>query len=213
MFLSTIREIIQSKPECLGDYIDTLSPLFLEQAGNQDESIRNIVAESVGKFYRAHPGAFTNVLIDEFGKDNDVVKATLAKSFKFAAHRAREVPLNLAEFIEILTNFISHDSVDVKRNSLDSLSQIARNNELKHLLADKYEGLIDLAIQQTPHKKEYEVTIDLGAFKHVVDHGVPLRKAAYALLENICDKFQFNQAAVVDAAIAGVKDPSEEVLA
>ena len=29
MFMSTIREIIINKPECLGDYISTLMPLYL----------------------------------------------------------------------------------------------------------------------------------------------------------------------------------------
>jgi len=64
MFLSTIREIIQSKPECLAGYIETLSPLFVEQAGSDEEAIRNIVAESLGKLYVAHPRPLTNILVD-----------------------------------------------------------------------------------------------------------------------------------------------------
>ena len=140
------------------------------------------------------------------------MKATIAKSFKHSAHKTREAPENFASFIDILTNYIEHTNLDVKRCALESLGQVAHNNELKNLLHDRYESLVTLAITQTPYKKEYEVTIDLGAFKHVVDHGIPIRKAAYGLLENICDKFQFNQTHVVDAALAGILDPSEEVL-
>ena len=64
MFLSTLREIIHSKPECLGPYIQTLSPLFQEQAGNDEEYIRNIVAESLGKMYVAHANELTPILIN-----------------------------------------------------------------------------------------------------------------------------------------------------
>jgi len=87
------------------------------------------------------------------------------------------------------------------------------NNDLNGLLHDKYEKLVKLTIAETQYKAEYVSTIDLGAFKHVVDHGIPVRKAAFALLENICDKFQFNQTDVADATIACILDPSEEVLA
>ena len=30
-------------------------PLYVDQAGSEDEPIRNIVAESIGKLYIAHP--------------------------------------------------------------------------------------------------------------------------------------------------------------
>jgi hypothetical protein len=55
MFLATMREIINNKPECLQEYLQHLLPLYVDQAGSGDEPIRNIVAESIGKLYIAHP--------------------------------------------------------------------------------------------------------------------------------------------------------------
>jgi len=55
MFLSTIREIIINKPECLGNYIQKLIPLYLNQSNSEEESIRNIVSESIGKLFITHP--------------------------------------------------------------------------------------------------------------------------------------------------------------
>jgi hypothetical protein len=39
-----------------------------------------------------------------------------------------------------------------------------------------------LALQETPIKKELQTVIDLGPFKHTVDNGEPIRKAAFSLL-------------------------------
>ena len=55
MFLSTIKEIIVNKPECLKSYIKTLMELYYNQSNNDDEPIRNIVAESIGKLFVTHP--------------------------------------------------------------------------------------------------------------------------------------------------------------
>jgi len=54
MFLSTIREIIMNKPECLKNYINVLMPLYLFQSKSEDEPIRNIVSESIGKLFIHH---------------------------------------------------------------------------------------------------------------------------------------------------------------
>jgi hypothetical protein len=62
MFLSTIREIIINKPECLKNYINILMPLYLQQSCSQDEPIRNIVAESIGKLFVIHPHAISQPL-------------------------------------------------------------------------------------------------------------------------------------------------------
>jgi len=45
---------------------------------------------------------------------------------------------------------------------------------------------------ETPIKKELIITVDLGPFKHTVDNGAPIRKAAFSLLENLCEKYSFD---------------------
>lgn len=80
----------------------------------------------------------------------------------------------------------------MKRNALQSLGQIVFNKDLKVLLNEKLEELVHIALQETPIKKELIITVDLGPFKHIVDNGAQIRKAAFSLLENISEQFSFN---------------------
>lgn len=54
MFLSTLREIIMNKPDCLQNYISYLWTLYLQQSASENEPIRNIVSESIGKLFIHH---------------------------------------------------------------------------------------------------------------------------------------------------------------
>lgn len=98
---------------------------------------------------------------------------------------------------------------------MDSLSQVAYNKHTKRTLQTEnaYLTLVRESLAETPIKPELVVTVDLGPFKHVVDHGAAIRKSAFCLLENICEKFNFNQAEVVDAVIVGFQDTNEDVQA
>lgn len=51
LFLNTIREIIIHSSQCLQPYVARLLPLLVEHTKNDDEQIRNIVAESVGRLF------------------------------------------------------------------------------------------------------------------------------------------------------------------
>ena len=64
---------------------------------------------------------------------------------------------------------------------------------------------------ETPIKKELIVTVDLGPFKHTVDNGSAIRKAAFSLLENMVEQYSFNQLQVVDAVIQGFQDSNDDV--
>jgi len=60
-------------------------------------------------------------------------------------------------------------------------------------------------------KKELVKIIDLGPFKHTVDDGVPIRKSAFTLLQNMSIKFAINYNDVIDAAIGGFADTNDDV--
>ena len=64
---------------------------------------------------------------------------------------------------------------------------------------------------ETPIKKELVITVDLGPFKHTVDNGASIRKAAFNLLETLTEQFAFNQSLVIDAIITGTVDTNEDV--
>ena len=54
----------------------------------------------------------------------------------------------------------------------------------------------------------------MGPFKHKVDHGAVIRKAAYQLIDSLIEKTpeRLNVNAVVETVIKGLDDPAEECL-
>lgn len=64
---------------------------------------------------------------------------------------------------------------------------------------------------ETPVKKDLIKTIDLGPFKHTVDNGVPIRKSAFYLLQNVLGKYQIKQTEIIEAVIGGFSDSNEDV--
>lgn len=74
------------------------------------------------------------MLKTSLNSDNATVVSTIAKSFKFAAHKTKNPPNNFANFVESLIGLISHKDLAIKRNCMDSLSQVAYNKYTKKML-------------------------------------------------------------------------------
>jgi HEAT repeat protein len=156
MFLSTVKEIIFIKPECLSQYLNVLMPLYLAQSKckeEKDEPIRNIVAESIGKLFITHPDALSPYLEQSLKSADPSTVATYAKSFKYSAHNNNH-PEKFQQFILILVDLIRNSDLAIKKNSLESLSQIVFNKHLKVLLNDKVDTLIGITLLETPIKQE-----------------------------------------------------------
>ena len=66
---------------------------------------------------------------------------------------------------------------NIKRNALESLSTIIHYDW--SLLKDQISKIAEFAFNETGVRKELIDEIDLGPFKHKVDRGLPLRKAAF----------------------------------
>jgi len=72
------------------------------------------------------------------------------------------------------------------------------------VIKPRIDEIVNVALHETPIKKELIITVDLGPFKHTVDNGAPIRKAAFSLLETLVEHFSFNQTHIVEAVIYGV---------
>jgi cullin-associated NEDD8-dissociated protein 1 len=200
MYLSTIREIIFNKPECLGPYINVLLPLYLAQSKSEQHAIRNIVAESIGKLYINHAQPMEQTVLMALTGNDVLSRITAIKSFKYSAYKNKN-PQFFQKVCPILVSLMQDADLEVKQYTLEALSQIVSNKYLYQLLKTNVEEIIGKALAETPIRQDLIEIVDLGPFKHTNDKGAPIRKAAFTLLQAFSQFFQFNQSAVIETAI------------
>lgn len=71
LFLNTIREIIIHNSKCLKPYLHKLLPLLIEHCKNEEETIRNIVAESIGRLFIVYATEMFNDIEGGFKSSNN----------------------------------------------------------------------------------------------------------------------------------------------
>jgi len=210
LFLNTIREIIMHDSKCLEMYVDQLLDLLMSQTTNEDESIRSIVAESLGRLFVVYSEDLIGTIEDGLTKGSLTMKATLAKSIKYAASKhTSQLALQSAAF-ELLKLRVETDP-DIKKNALESLTTIVHNDF--DLIKKEVEVFEAFAHQETSVRKELIEDVDLGPFKHKVDKGLPMRKAAFQLLEELFDKASdhVDVSKIVQAVVlSGLSDSNED---
>jgi cullin-associated NEDD8-dissociated protein 1 len=72
---------------------------------------------------------------------------------------------------------------DIKKNALEGLKTIAHNNW--QVMKDLLSNLQVFAFAETPIRKELIVSVEVGPFTQNYDHGIPIRRAAFELLQTL----------------------------
>ena len=74
----------------MGSYLSKLLPLLIEHCKNDEESIRNIVAESIGRLFIVYSEDMYNDIEACFASTDTLVRRTVVKSFKYAGAKETE---------------------------------------------------------------------------------------------------------------------------
>ena len=129
LFLNTLREVILNNSGCLIKDVGRVQDLLMSQAGHEEESIRSIVAESLGRLFSAYPQQLIASVDDGLLKGNSRVKATIAKSVKYSGQTAKRGEFAL--YTRVATSLIQlskESDPDVKKNALEGLTTIVHTN-------------------------------------------------------------------------------------
>ena len=118
--------------------------------------------------------------------DNNLQIATTARAVKFAGSRMTN-PLTVKILTEDLCTLMANADIEVKKNALEALTSIIHGNwhTMKNDLRACIGDILNFALQETTIRKDLIQEVDLGPFKHKVDKGLPMRKAAFQLLETL----------------------------
>lgn len=102
----------------------------MSQTVHEEESIRSIVAESVGRLFSMFPEKLISSVDTGLRTGNTLMKSTLAKSVKYSGQKA-----NLSQFTALyqqiavdLILLAKETDPSVKKHALEGLTTIVHNN-------------------------------------------------------------------------------------
>jgi cullin-associated NEDD8-dissociated protein 1 len=211
LLLTSLKEVISYHFQRMQPYIPSVLPLLFDHCDSQDESVRTLVAECLGKLFSASPDELSGEFIRLLTSGSLLAKQVVASSVKFAASANSKPSIGFSEVLLTLLELLDLSDLAVRRNTLQSLNSVAHH--MPSVIRPHVPDFIAKLYAETIVKPELIHTVDLGPFTHKVDDGLPLRKASFGLLETLVDflpeKVEPN--ALLEVLLRGLEDPSEEV--
>ncbi|OAD05429.1 TATA binding protein interacting protein [Mucor lusitanicus CBS 277.49] len=198
LLLHALKEVItrydvdSKKDNSLSSAADEIWALLLESSeSDQEEGTRTVVAECLGKLALTDAQKFLPQLEDRLASPSAFVRATVATAIKYAVVDPSPEYDDLLK--PIMTKFLSllEDSdLNVRRLALLTINSAVHRKP--YLIRNVLDQLIPLLYAETVVKEELIHTVEMGPFKHKVDDGLEIRKAAYecmyTLLSTCLDK-------------------------
>ncbi|KAG2206299.1 hypothetical protein INT47_007313 [Mucor saturninus] len=198
LLFHALKEIItryDSKKETtnsLSNAADEIWALLIRSSeSDQEEGTRTVVAECLGKLALTEYTKFLPQLEERLAASSAYVRATVATAIKYAVVDPSQAYDDLLK--KIMTKFLSllqDTDLNVRRLALLTINSAVHRKP--YLIRDVLPQLIPLLYEETVVKEELIHTVEMGPFKHKVDDGLEIRKAAYecmyTLLNSCLDK-------------------------
>lgn len=162
-----------------------------------EEGTRNVVAECVGKLTLVDPNTLLSKLQENLKSPSAHVRGTAVTALKYTiSDQPQPIDTLLHECIADFLSTIGDPDLNVRRVALVAFNSAAHNKP--SLIRDLLSSILPNLYQETKVRKELIREVEMGPFKHTVDDGLDLRKAAfecmYTLMETCLDQldvFQF----------------------
>ncbi|VAH40601.1 unnamed protein product [Triticum turgidum subsp. durum] len=193
LLLHSLKEVIArqsvdhtGQSELQDSNIVKILALLFNHCESEEEGVRNVVAECLGKIALIEPNKLIPALKERTTSPAANTRATVAIAIKYSiVERTGKIDAILYSEISTFLMLIKDSDRHVRRAAVLALSTAAHNKPslIKGLLPE----LLPLLYDQTVVKQELIRTVDLGPFKHVVDDGLELRKAAFECIDTLLD--------------------------
>lgn len=205
LLLHSLKEIIscesssQTGVEILKSYIQTIWTMLFHNCECQEEGTRNVVAECMGKLTLIDPSTLLGNLKQHLTDDSPLTRSTVVTAVKFTiSDQPQAVDPLLKTCIGDFLKTLQDPDLNVRRVALVTFNSAAHNKP--SLIRELLETVLPHLYNETKVRKELIREVEMGPFKHTLDDGLDIRKAAfecmYTLLDSCLDRldiFEFLQ--------------------
>lgn len=171
----------------MSDHVGEVLSLLLGQCAADEEGVRSMVSECLGRLALIFPVAVLPSLRKQISSSEALTRGTAVFALKFTI--TEHAPM--AELGQCLTDFLlllKDPVITVRRAALTTLNSATHNKPslIRPLMGSDW--LMPTLYNETVYKKELVRTVNLGPFQHKVDDGAELRKLALACMDTLLDK-------------------------
>lgn len=193
LLLHSLKEVITrqsldeiGKVELKEVDMEKILSLLFTHCESEEEGVRNVVAECLGKLALIEPGKLVPALEARTQSPAAFTRATVVIAIKYTiVDRPQSIDAYIRPCISSFLLLIKDEDRHVRRAAVSALSTAAHNKPA--LIKDLLPTVLPLLYDQTVIKNELIRTVDLGPFKHTVDDGLELRKGAFECVDTLLD--------------------------
>ncbi|XP_008319433.1 cullin-associated NEDD8-dissociated protein 1-like [Cynoglossus semilaevis] len=188
LLLNSLKDVISACPSSsLLPHVDSIWTLLVQNCESQEEGNRNIVAECLGKLTLISPVQLLPRLKHQLKTGAARTRSTVVTAVKFTiVDQPAPIDSLLKECIGDFLKTLQDEDLNVRRVALVMFNSAAHNKP--SLIRGLLGALLPHLYQETKIRKDLIREVEMGPFKHTVDDGLDLRKAAfecmYTLLES-----------------------------
>lgn len=198
LLFNSLREIlnvhaklaVQEARARLSAHSDQLVTLLLEHSSSSDEGVRTMVSECLGRICSIHNETVLPLMEARLTSDSEYTRASMVAALKFAVvgnarflqYLHTHYDTDLAKFLALLRD----PNLDVQRKAFLTFDALVREDLT--LVKAHLGELLPVIFQKTEVNTALIREVDLGPFREKVDDGLPLRKAAFMVMDTLGEK-------------------------
>ncbi|MGH0163909.1 UNVERIFIED_CONTAM: hypothetical protein FKN15_056135 [Acipenser sinensis] len=192
LLLHSLKEVISSSSaEALKPYVEDIWTLLFKHCECSEEGTRNVVAECLGKLTLVNPAQLLPRLKKQLTSGSPYTRSTVVTAIKFTiTEQLLPIDALLKGCIGDFLKTLQDPDLNVRRVALVMFNSAAHNKP--SLIRDHLDSVLPHLYNETRIRKDLIREVEMGPFRHTVDDGLDVRKAAfecmYTLLDSCLDR-------------------------
>nr|CAG4637585.1 EOG090X00HY [Chydorus sphaericus] len=197
LLLHSLKEVITSLSlgteaiAQLRPFVPQIWDLLFRHCECGEEGTRNVVAECLGKLTLTDPEGLLPGLRSALNSPSALMRTTIVTAVKFTiSDQQQSIDPLLKQCMGDFLQTLQDEDLNVRRVALIAFNSAAHNKP--SLIRDLLNAVLPQLYNETKIRKELVREVEMGPFKHTVDDGLDLRKAAfecmYTLLDSCLDR-------------------------
>ncbi|XP_014297197.1 cullin-associated NEDD8-dissociated protein 1 [Microplitis demolitor] len=192
LVLHSLKEIITcqsgspSGVSNLQNFVPSIWQLLYRHCKCTEEGTRNVVAECLGKLTLIDPTTLLPRLQESLKSPSPLMRTTTVTAVKFTiSDQPQQIDAMLKQCMGSFLVALEDSDLNVRRVALVAFNSAAHNKPM--LIRDLLDSVLPKLYAETKTKKELIREVEMGPFKHTVDDGLDLRKAAFECMYTLLD--------------------------